>query len=198
VWSPFSTDNPKDIPDDKKIVLLKKGKNVHAGEFGNEGSGGQSYLKYNWKAGETYKFLLKVKPVGNNFTTYTAYFYDIKSRLWFLIASFNRPATTTYLTRLHSFLENFEPETGFISRKALYHNQWVRTKAGIWKPIIHMQFTGDATANKGYRLDYGGGEENGKFYLRNCGFFNDNTMLKSRFTVPMPGKMPDIDFSKLK
>ncbi len=52
VWSPFDTQDPKDIPDDQKIRLLRRGKDVHIGEFGNEGSGGQSYLKYPWKAGE--------------------------------------------------------------------------------------------------------------------------------------------------
>lgn len=49
VWSPFDTQNPKDIPDSHKIKLLRKGKDVHIGEFGNEGSGGQSYLCYPWK-----------------------------------------------------------------------------------------------------------------------------------------------------
>ena len=58
VWSPFDTQDPNEIPDDQKIRLLRKGKNVHIGEFGNEGSGGQSYLKYPWKAGSTYKFLM--------------------------------------------------------------------------------------------------------------------------------------------
>lgn len=58
VWSPFVTDNPKEIPENKKIGLLKKGDKVHSVEFGNEGSGGQSYLQYNWKAGQTYKFLV--------------------------------------------------------------------------------------------------------------------------------------------
>lgn len=54
VWSPFKTDNPKEIPEGQKIQLLKKGEGVHAGEFGSEGSGGQSYLRYNWKAGTTF------------------------------------------------------------------------------------------------------------------------------------------------
>ena len=44
VWSPYSTDNPSDIPEDKRVKLLRKGKNVTVGEFGNEGSGGQSYI----------------------------------------------------------------------------------------------------------------------------------------------------------
>lgn len=193
VWSPFATDNPKEIPENKKIRLLKKGDQVHAGEFGNEGSGGQSYLNYNWKAGKTYKFLVHAKPVENNYTTYSAYFYAAEKRKWLLIASFNRPETNTYLKKLHSFLENFEPETGVITRKAWYHNQWAVTKSGEWKQVKNMLFTGDATANIGYRLDYSGGAEDGKFYLRNCGFFNDNTELKSKFSIPSTGKKPDID-----
>lgn len=44
VWSPFQTDDPSKIPDDEKIKLIKKGAGVYTGEFGNEGSGGQSYL----------------------------------------------------------------------------------------------------------------------------------------------------------
>lgn len=79
VWSPFSTDDPKSIPQDQRISLLKKGEGVYTGEFGNEGSGGQSFLRYNWKAGETYKFLLKGEPDGDSHTSYTAYFLRRKS-----------------------------------------------------------------------------------------------------------------------
>lgn len=199
VWSPFVTDNPKEIPEDKKIRLLKKGNKVYTGEFGNEGSGGQSYLQFNWKAGETYKFLIQAKPAENHHTTYTAYFYAPEKKSggsggkWLLIASFSRPETNTYLKKLHSFLENFEPETGCNARKAYYHNQWVVTKNGEWKPVTNMFFTGDATANIGYRLDYAGGAEDGKFYLRNCGFFNDNTILKTKFSVSSSGKKPELD-----
>lgn len=197
VWSPFKTDDPKAIPADKKIILLKKGDGVHAGEFGNEGSGGQSYLQYNWKAAETYKFLLRAQPVENNYTNYTAYFYAADQKKWLLIASFSRPATNTYLKKLHSFLENFDPETGYISRKVFYQNQWIKTNTGDWQPLTKMIFTGDATANKGYRLDYDGGEENGKFYLRNCGFFNNNAALKTIFFHLPSAKIPNVDLSAL-
>jgi hypothetical protein len=197
VWSPFNTDNPKEIPADKKIILLKKGKDVHTGEFGNEGSGGQSYLKYNWKAGEACKFLLKAVPAENNFTTYTAYFYDNQNKEWLLIASFNRPATNTYLKRLHSFLENFSPNTGYVNRKAYYHNQWARTKAGEWKPLHKMTLNADATAGKKYRMDYGGGVQNGKFYLENCGFFNEPAILRKVNEVKVPQAEPKINWEKL-
>ena len=197
VWSPFSTDNPGAIPPDQKILLLKKGKDVYTGEFGNEGSGGQSYLKYNWKADNTYRFLLQGKPTTNNSTVYTAYFFDPEQDKWLLIASFKRPKTTTYLKNLSSFLENFDTETGNIERLGNYDNQWIMNAKGQWKELTQARFTADNTARKGYRVDYDGGQEDGKFYLRNCGFFSDNTALDQNFSRTAKSKPPIIDFSKL-
>ncbi|HVZ56487.1 MAG TPA: DUF3472 domain-containing protein [Chitinophagaceae bacterium] len=197
VWSPFSTDNPNEIPEDQKIILLRKGRDVHAGEFGQEGSGGQSYLRFPWKAGRTYGFLLRGKPLPGYRTEYTAWFFAPERGNWMLIASFIRPSTSSYLTRLHSFLENFEPESGYIERKAWFGNQWVRTAGGQWKPLGRALFTGDATAQIGYRLDYGGAAQGGRFLLRNGGFFNNPTPLKSRLDHDLPVKEPRIDFSSL-
>jgi hypothetical protein len=56
VWSPFVTDNPKKIPDSLKIKLLKKGEVVHAGEFGSEGAGGQSYMNFPWGSRQNLRF----------------------------------------------------------------------------------------------------------------------------------------------
>ncbi|SEA92715.1 protein of unknown function [Flavobacterium gillisiae] len=131
VWSPFSKDDPASIPESHKIKLLRKGINVTTGEFGNEGSGGQSYLKYNWIAGNTYKFLLRGIPQGNNSTNYTAYFFAPELGQWKLIASFNRSQTNTYLKRFHSFLENFIPAQGDFSRLVLFSNQWYCDDKGI-------------------------------------------------------------------
>ena len=39
------------------------------GEFGNEGSGGQSYLIYPWIAGQTYKVLVRAQPNESANTT---------------------------------------------------------------------------------------------------------------------------------
>ncbi|MBS7231045.1 DUF3472 domain-containing protein [Flavobacterium psychroterrae] len=197
VWSPFKTDDPASIPESHKIKMLKKGENVHTGEFGNEGSGGQSYLKYNWKAGTTYKFLLQGFPLNNNTTTYTAYFYAPELDKWLLIASFNRPETNTYLKRFHSFLENFIPEQGDLSRKVLFNNQWVCDEKGIWSEINSARFTTDNTGAKEYRMDFAGGIDNTSFYLKNGGFFNDYTMPQTTFTRPLNNKKPDINFDTL-
>ncbi|MGJ1261507.1 DUF3472 domain-containing protein [Sphingobacterium spiritivorum] len=197
VWSPFTTDDPKSIPDDHKIILKAKGEGVYTGEFGNEGSGGQSFLRYNWITGNTYKFLLRGRPVANDYTEYTAWFYAPEKGKWQLIAQFERPKTNTYLKGFHSFLENFNPNQGIYERIVKFDNQWVRDQQGNWVECTKAKFTADQTARKGYRLDYAGGVANGAFYLRNCGFFNNKTVVDSRFERPSKGKAPQIDLDKL-
>ncbi len=197
VWSPFSTDDPKSIPEDQRIAMLKKGEGVHAGEFGNEGSGGQSYLRFPWKAGNTYGFLLRGVPDGNNNTTYTAYFHDPEQGKWMLIASFKRPKTNKHLTRFHSFLENFNPDQGNLERRVLFGNQWIRDVKGNWISLKTAGFTYDNTAARGYRKDYAGGVDGNQFFLKNCGFFNQYTPYKSSFTRVGDNKAPVIDFTNL-
>lgn len=199
VWSPFKTDNPKEIPEDHKILMLKKGADVHTGEFGNEGSGGQSYLKYNWKAGNTYKFLLHASPSADNYTTYTAYFYAPELNKWQLIASFKRPQTQTYIKRPHSFLENFIPEMGDKERIVQFKNQWICDVKGNWQPLSYATFTIDDTGKKNYRKDYAGGLLEGGYYLKNGGFFGEYTTPNRAFFSP-PVIRPDsniVDISKL-
>jgi hypothetical protein len=198
VWSPFRVDDPRAVPDSLKVRLVRKGKNVHAGEFGDEGAGGQSYLVYPWVAGCTYKFLIRAQPLGGNTTRFTAWFGDPHTAGWILIASWDRPATHAWLTHLHSFLENFEPEYGNKAREALYGNQWVKSMTGRWTHVTAATFTGDNTARKGYRLDYAGGLKGAAFYLKNGGFFNDRTPLGIKLVLPSDeGVIPQIDTANL-
>lgn len=199
IWSPFTTNDPNTIPDSLKIKLLKKGPNVHAGEFGNEGSGGQSYMNYRWKAGNTYCFLTHAQPdAATNTTVFTCYFKAAGDASWQLMASFKRPQTNNHLTQLYSFLENFDPGYGNVERKGDYGNGWVVDTAGNWFELTDALFTGDATANIKYRKDYAGGTENDLFYLRNCGFFNDFTPLKTTLhRLPGAKGHPIINFTDL-
>jgi len=197
VWSPFDTQDPKEIPEDHKIILMGKGQGVKTGEFGNEGSGGQSYKVYDWKPNTTYKFLLKGVPAENNSTDYTAYFYTPEEDTWNLIASFRRPQGSRYLKKLYSFLENFVPATGDISRKANYNNQWVYTTDNQWHELINAKFTADATARKESRMDYAGGVNGNQFFMENCGFFSNTTPIDSEFTRTANGVAPNIDFTQL-
>lgn len=198
VWSPFDTEDPKSIPDSMRIKMLKKGEGVHAGEFGNEGSGGQSYMRFPWVAGKAYAFLLSAEPDSVKKTTiYTAYFKDVAADKWYLVASFWRPQKATYLTHLYSFVENFEPDNGNKTRKAFFTNQWIADNGNNWEEITQAIYTGDATANANFRKDYAGGTEGNKFYLQNGGFFSDYIKLKTPLTRQVVGVKPVIDISKL-
>lgn len=198
VWSPFVTDDPKSIPDSMKIVLLKKGLGVKTGEFGNEGSGGQSYMVFPWKTEENYAFLLGVKPDFTNKTTeYTAYFKNLEKNNWFLIARFKRPQKATNLTNLHSFLENFATTTGNVTRIGYFQNQWIMDSSGNWYELNNAKFTADATARGNFRKDFAGGIMDNKFFLKNAGFFNQFTSMGQFFKRESLGQKPEIDFDEL-
>ena len=198
VWSPFKTDNPRDIPEEQRIVALARGPKVHIGEFGNEGSGGQSYLIYPWKAGNTYRFLTKVKPDGKGNTVYTSWFSDKAKGEWKLIASFRRPKTDTHLRGHHSFLESFSPTRGYIGRQAFYGNIWVCDVDGQWLECTKARFSVDATGGGRHRLDFTGGSDGKRFFLRNCGFFNETGRPGETFTREATGTDgPGIDLQSL-
>lgn len=198
VWSPYSTDNPNEIPEDMRIKLLRKGKNVTVGEFGNEGSGGQSWLHYYWEPGETYKALVGVEPDGKGNTIYTAYFYAEDE--WKLIASFLRPQTDTHYKGAHSFLENFHPVQSVITRSAHFKNQWSYTTSGEWIELLDAKFTIDATGQAGMRHDVYGEIDEGtnSFVLRSFGFFDEHTEYGTTFRrKPNGDGAPDIDLEGL-
>lgn len=183
VWSPFNTDNPKDIPADQQIELLAKGPNTRVGQFGNEGSGGQSFMIYPWKAGKTYRFLTEVKPIDDNNTQYTCWFAE-KNEDWILVASFRRPKTSTHLRGFHSFLESFDPSHGYISRRCSYGNVWVADTSGKWQACDKAKFSVDPTGGSRHRLDFEGGVDSGQFFLQNCGFFSGAVKAGTMFQLP--------------
>lgn len=177
----------------------RAGSNVVVQRFGNEGTGGQAYLVYNWKAGNTYKFLTQAQPDGAGNTLYSSWFYAPETSSWNFMATWKRPETTStkYLTGLYSFLENFANTNGFLGRNAEYGNAWVMNTGGTWSEIINAKFTGDDIATINYRQDYAGGVRNNRFYLQNGGFFKDNVLLNSVLIRPAGNTQPVIDFANL-
>ncbi len=178
-------------------ALVRKGTDVTAGRFGGEGTGGQSYIIFNWLPATTYKFLTQAKPDAAGNTVYTSWFFAPEVGSWKLLATFSRPNTSKHLTNFHGFLENFHDYRGYLGRKALWTNQWVRTTNGTWTEITEFKFTVDATGANKQRLDFAGGVENGKFFLQNGGFFANYTAANTLFTKPATGIPPSLDFIAL-
>ena len=197
IWSPFDTDDPSTIPEDKRVRATRVGDGVVIGEFGNEGSGGQSRLPFMWQAGNTYRFLTRIHPNGDGTTSYTSWVYAPEIGAWRLIATFLRPDTNAYASGMYSFLENFDPEQGDITRKGFYERQWVGDENGQWFEVTDLSFTTDNTGGQGFRLDYDGGLDGSRPFLRMGGFFDDNAVPNTFFTRPASSGPPTVDLSIL-
>ena len=197
VWSNYSTNDPKEIPADYAITLIKKGKDVFTGEFGNEGSGGHSHLVYPWKQGVTYKILIGAKPKGDH-TIYSCYYFAPENGKWNLMAIWDKTKTEGKLfSGLYSFVENFG-DNGNDFFKAEYGNQWICTPSGTWIELTKCSLTTTASPTKHQRYDYGAGVENNKFYMFTGGFKEMNNLAPhSMIERKANGVPPNIDFSTL-
>ncbi|MGC4104480.1 DUF3472 domain-containing protein [Ferruginibacter sp.] len=185
------------VSEENKVQLVAKGENVFADDFGNEGTGGHSHLVYNWKAGETYKFVVTASTDSATATTsYAGYFFMPEEQKWKLIACFKAPKDGKPLRKLYSFVENFGGNNGQLLRKAYFGNQWIRRESGEWKEVTESKFSYDATGKAGDRIDYGGGVEGNSFYLWNGGFKKSNTKFGDTYTRVLTDKKPVIDYYK--
>ncbi|MDC8770410.1 DUF3472 domain-containing protein [Roseateles albus] len=194
----FSVWDPEDGGGGGKTTLVKKGPDVVVNEFGGEGTGGQSYLLYPWVAGNTYKFITRVRPDGQGASLYSAWFFAPEDGQWHFIATWTRPNITTWLTDFYAFAENFDGDYGWRERKMLHGQQWAVNKDGSWKELNRARFTVDATGDNKQRLDYAGGvDASGKFFLRNGGFFNETVTAGQYFTRPLTGAKPDVRLDTL-
>ena len=197
VWSNYSTNDPKEIPADYAITLIKKGTDVFTGEFGNEGSGGHSHLVFPWKQGITYKILIGAKPKGDH-TIYSCYYFAPENGKWELMAIWDKTKTDGKLfSGLYSFVENFG-DNGNDFFKADYGNQWICTPSGTWIELTKCFLTTTASPQKHQRYDYGAGVENNQFYMFTGGFKEMNNLAPHTMIERKPnGVHPDIDFNNL-
>jgi hypothetical protein len=182
----------KRVSDENRVLLLAKGDGVDAGDFGNEGTGGHSHLKYNWKTGEPQRFFVTAQPTNKTFTVYSGYWFHPEKRQWMLISSWRAPKDGSWMRGLYSFSENFGGANGHLRRKALYGNQWIRTDAGQWLELTTAKFSHDGTGRSD-RLDRFMGVENGQFFLSNGGFIPGFTQSGETFTRPPLARAPIID-----
>ena len=174
---------------EQRVQLLGKGDGVYSGDFGNEGTGGHSHLKYPWKTGQTQRFLVTAQPTNQTFTVYSGYYHHPDSHRWMLISSWKAPREGGWLRSPHSFSENFWGSTGHLPRKALYGRQWIRTPSGEWLEITEASFSHDPTG-KSDRLDRFMGVEKGEFFLSHGGFLEGTMPFGQRFTRPATSQPP--------
>lgn len=188
VWDPGAQNDPKAVKEDVRVKLLHKDAAVRVGRFGGEGTGGQSFLDYDWKVGQTYRFAVSARVDGKR-TEYAGYFYIPEKNEWKHLVTFSTPTGGQALRGYYSFVEDFRRNrvSATQPRRATFGNGWVRTKAGEWVPLTRARFTGDS--NPATNIDAGPAGD--RFYLATGGD-TKNVGLRLHATAerPRPGAVP--------
>jgi hypothetical protein len=194
IWDQVDTDkytkNGLPIPEatkDSLVSLVDKADYTKANGFGNEGTGGQSYVGANrldtWKDSVTVKFLMNIRrdTIVSTITgkkkpclILTAWYKAYDEEGWRYVASWRRPFASTYFSNSGSFIENFGWANGHLPRKGYYFNTFAHENStGKW---VHLNSTyGTHTDDQtiGQRIDYEHNvapEDPTKFYLLSGGY----------------------------
>ena len=138
-WVIFSIwDNPSGSTDDK-VEVLAQGEGVTVERFGGEGTGGKSYLAYDWKVGETYQLIVNVKPdtEASDKAIFTGWFRIPELNIWRMLASFRvRPqAVSKKFEGNYSFLEDWIGNG--MRRQGLWGTAWFKSDSGSWVQATH-------------------------------------------------------------
>ncbi len=157
VWDASDKNDPNAVEEEKRVKVLQKDDAVRVRRFGNEGTGAQSFFDYDWKAGETYRFLVTARAEEKR-TAYAAYFYVPEDKDWKRLATFSTIAGGRGLRGYYSFIEDFRRNrvsAGEV-RTAHYGNGWIKTKDGQWVALTRARFTADSNPAKNINADVDG------------------------------------------
>lgn len=195
VWDAGNQNDPNATPEARRVQVLDQGADVLVKRFGGEGTGGQSFYNYDWKTGETCRFLVTARPEDKR-TVYTGYFYVAADKRWQMLAAFSTPTQGQPLRGYYSFVEDFRRNRVSAEqvRKGLFGNGWIRSQTGEWSPLASAKFTADG--NRAVNIN--AGVQDGRFYLATGGdTANSDAPLWSTIELPdqqrqAPTDLPDI------
>jgi hypothetical protein len=146
VWDPTKGDDPSIVRTEDRVEVLFQDDAARIKRFGGEGTGGQCMIDFNWKLGETNRFVIHSETTTNaavRKTAYTAFIQPSGSTEWRKLATFRVRTKTEGLRGLYSFIEDFRRDTKSVSelRRARFGNAWIQTHGGELKPITQARFT---------------------------------------------------------
>ncbi len=188
VWDSHHGNDSKRVPSDRRTLLVAKGEGVTARRFGGEGTGGQSFVPFDWKIGERYLFLVKAKVVGPR-TEYSAYFRPADAERWKLVATFSKLADGRALRGFYCFVEDFKRDFKSFhqAKRAEFLNPWSEGVDGVWRPVTSARFSRDGNPNT--NID-AGAESDGAFLATGGATENNTTKLWGTVKGWTPGVRP--------
>jgi hypothetical protein len=181
IWDSGQND-PKAVAEERRVKLLHTDEKVRIGRFGGEGTGGQSFFDYEWKTGQTYRFLVRAKIRGER-TEYAGYFYVPEDAAWKHLVTFSTITGGRPLGGYYSFVEDFQRDrvSATRTRQARFGNGWVQSADGRWQAIQSARFTADSNPAENINA----GIEDGQFFLATGGATkNTGARLQESMTLP--------------
>jgi hypothetical protein len=197
LWDSGHND-PKALAEDLRTKVIYNAPDVRVGRFGGEGTGGQSFFKYDWKKGETYRMIVQVRTGTDGRPQYSGFFYLPETKTWKHLVTFSSPAAPKQIKGPHSFVEDFrrsgkskaDPATWStkFARRAEFGPAFVRTAKGEWKPVTEARFTADG--NPALNIDAGLSDK--RFFIATGGATeNKGVKLRAQFSNPdAPATIP--------
>lgn len=166
VWDPGKQDDPNSVKEERRVKLVYKDEAVRVGRFGNEGTGGQSFLDYDWRVGVPYRFMVKSEVEGDR-TAFTAYFLPPEAKEWRKLVTFSTITGGDSLSGYYAFVEDFRRNrvSATQARRAKFGEGWVRGKDGRWVALTRAKFTAD----KNPALNIDAGLDSSRFFLATGG-----------------------------
>ncbi len=189
VWDPGKQDDPNSVDEGNRVKLISKDDQVRVGRFGNEGTGGQSFLDLDWKEGETYRFLVTARVAGDR-TEFAAHIAPPDAKEWRHLATFSTLAKGKLLGGYYSFIEDFKRDkvSATIERRARFGEAWARTADGRWIALTRARFTAD----KNPALTIDAGVESGRFFLATGGKVENAHVPLGKEMDLRPARIPEL------
>ena len=186
VWDPSSGNDAKKVPESKRVQMLHKEEDVRVGRFGGEGTGGQAFFDYDWKADQTYRFCVTAEVQSDERTAYTGYFYLPETKEWKKLVTFSALSEGKPLGGYYSFVEDFRRNkiSASKTRHAEYGNGWVKPLKGDWQRLNQAKFTADS--NPAENIDAGPLPDKHAYFLATGGELENKTV-KLRQSMKLDG-----------
>ncbi|MCA9264310.1 MAG: DUF3472 domain-containing protein, partial [Planctomycetales bacterium] len=154
-----------------------------------------SFYDFDWKLGQSVRFVVYAKPDGLDRTQYAGYIHVPGENRWQHMATFSTLTGGELLRGLYSFVEDFrrDGESATIVHRAHFGNGWVLAKsddAATWKPLTTGRFTADSTPTK--NIDSGRVADR-IFLQTGDDTKNDHTKLRDSTSLETADRKPPLD-----
>jgi hypothetical protein len=185
VWDPTKGDDPNAVNSEERVECLYNDPAMRIRRFGGEGTGGQCMGDFDWKIGQTNRFLVRAIPDGTK-TAYSGFVYDVAKKEWRKLVTFRTRTGGLALKGFYSFVEDFrrDRKSAEQTRKARFTDGWVKTVKGEWVPLNRARFSA-SSAEWEARDTINAGLEQNWFFLQTGGATSQTLELKTVLERPV-------------